>query len=78
MQALPRKSIKNHQYNFADILGDINYIGDEKLPTFQSRALAKDKMSKFITDDKNKGAVSASSDSQPSLKPAGTFSMKNL
>ena len=48
MQALPRKSIKNHQYNFADILGDINYIGDEKLPTFQSRALGKDKMSKFI------------------------------
>ena len=74
MQALPRKSIKTHQYNFADLLGDINYIGDDKLPTFQSRALAKDKMSKFI------GTVSASSGSQASLKPAagGTFSMKNL
>ena len=39
VQALPRKSIKKGQYNFADLLGDINYIGDEKLPTFQSRGL---------------------------------------
>lgn len=38
VQALPRQSIKSHKYNFADLLGDINYIGDEKLPMFQSRA----------------------------------------
>ena len=37
VQALPRKSIKKHKYNFADLLGDINYIGDEKVPMFQSR-----------------------------------------
>ena len=39
VQALPRNSIKNNKYNFGDILGDINYIGDDKLPTFQSRGL---------------------------------------
>ena len=38
VQALPRQSIKAHKYNFADLLGDINYIGDERLPMFQSRA----------------------------------------
>ena len=34
VQALPRDSIKKNKYNFADILGDINYIGDDKVPTF--------------------------------------------
>ena len=35
MQQIPRQSIKQKNYNFADILGDINYIGDEKAPTFK-------------------------------------------
>ena len=40
VQELPRNSIKKQKYNFADLLGDINYIGDEKLPQFsKSRGL---------------------------------------
>lgn len=39
VQALPRKQIKKGQYNFADLLGDINYIGDDKAPMFKSRGL---------------------------------------
>ena len=43
VQALPRKSIKKGQYNFADLLGDINYIGDDKAPMFKSRGLGAKK-----------------------------------